>query len=586
MLYKALYRTYRPSTFEDVVGQQHIVLTLANAIKNNKIAHAYLFCGPRGTGKTTVAKLVAKGVNCTGGGHVPCNECDHCISITRGSHPDVVEIDAASNNGVDEIRDLVEKVKYAPLEAKYKVYIIDEVHMLSTGAFNALLKTLEEPPAHVIFILATTEPHKVIPTIISRCQRFDFSKVPPKLIAQRVEYVLQKENIQYEKEVVRLISVLAEGGLRDALTILEQVIAYAKDNLKEEHVHEIYGITTIKEKMELLKAVFSKDANNLLEHLAAIENKSHDIKRLTNDLIDILKEAVIYAYAKNDQILQFLDENEAQSILEYHDASTLLAMVDILIDTYEKYRNATNVLAYFEVSLLKMMNILSPLEVVMDQPIVPAKEIVKEVVPVQAQPTPVAVQEVNTIQKTKAEPQVVANTKIEEAQKDETPAVVEVSVSVAERYPIEVLVQCMVGGQKDKRIEDNEKWKALSDYASDLKWAKEARWLMPSEIIVSGESYIVVIVKSQAAANLINETNHDQDYHEFTNLILGKPKQVIAITNETFKTAYETFKKQHQANRLPKPYHVEIKNTVKKETVVEKAVNLFGEALVEVSEDE
>lgn len=586
MLYKALYRTYRPSTFEDVVGQQHIVLTLANAIKNNKIAHAYLFCGPRGTGKTTVAKLVAKGVNCTGGGHVPCNECDHCISITRGSHPDVVEIDAASNNGVDEIRDLVEKVKYAPLEAKYKVYIIDEVHMLSTGAFNALLKTLEEPPAHVIFILATTEPHKVIPTIISRCQRFDFLKVPPKLIAQRVEYVLQKENIQYEKEVVRLISVLAEGGLRDALTILEQVIAYAKDNLKEEHVHEIYGITTIKEKMELLKAVFSKDVNNLLEHLAAIENKSHDIKRLTNDLIDILKEAVIYAYAKNDQILQFLDENEAQSILEYHDASTLLAMVDILIDTYEKYRNATNVLAYFEVSLLKMMNILSPLEVVVDQPIVPAKEIVKEVVPVQAQPTPVAVQEVNTIQKTKAEPQVVANTKIEEAQKDETPAVVEVSVSVAERYPIEVLVQCMVGGQKDKRIEDNEKWKALSDYASDLKWAKEARWLMPSEIIVSGESYIVVIVKSQAAANLINETNHDQDYHEFTNLILGKPKQVIAITNETFKTAYETFKKQHQANRLPKPYHVEIKNTVKKETVVEKAVNLFGEALVEVSEDE
>ena len=525
-------------------------------------------------------------MNCTGGGHVPCNECDHCISITRGSHPDVVEIDAASNNGVDEIRDLVEKVKYAPLEAKYKVYIIDEVHMLSTGAFNALLKTLEEPPAHVIFILATTEPHKVIPTIISRCQRFDFSKVPPKLIAQRVEYVLQKENIQYEKEVVRLISVLAEGGLRDALTILEQVIAYAKDNLKEEHVHEIYGITTIKEKMELLKAVFSKDVNNLLEDFAAIENKSHDINRLTNDLIDILKEAVIYAYAKNDQILQFLDENEAQSILEYHDASTLLAMVDILIDTYEKYRNATNVLAYFEVSLLKMMNILSPLEVVVDQPIVPAKEIVKEVVPVQAQPTPVAVQEVNTIQKTKAEPQVVANTKIEEAQKDETPAVVEVSVSVAERYPIEVLVQCMVGGQKDKRIEDSEKWKALSDYASDLKWAKEARWLMPSEIIVSGESYIVVIVKSQAAANLINETNHDQDYHEFTNLILGKPKQVIAITNETFKTAYETFQKQHRNNSLPKPYHVEIKNTVKKETVVEKAVNLFGEALVEVSEDE
>ena len=178
MAYKALYRTYRPSSFEEVAGQKHVVQTLMNAIDRNKIAHAYLFSGPRGTGKTSIAKIFAKTINCTNEDHKPCQECDNCIEVQKGSHPDIIEIDAASNNGVDEVRNLIEKVKYAPLKGKYKVYIIDEVHMMSTGAFNALLKTIEEPPSHVIFILATTEPHKVLPTIISRCQRFDFTKVP------------------------------------------------------------------------------------------------------------------------------------------------------------------------------------------------------------------------------------------------------------------------------------------------------------------------------------------------------------------------------------------------------------------------
>ena len=176
MSYKALYRTYRPQTFEDVAGQSHVTITLKNAIKENRIAHAYLFAGPRGTGKTTIAKILAKAINCTGD-HPPCNECPNCKAITQGDHPDVIEIDAASNNGVNEVRDLIDKVKYAPINAKYKVYIIDEVHMMTPEAFNALLKTLEEPPAHIVFILATTEPHKILPTIISRCQRFDFNMI-------------------------------------------------------------------------------------------------------------------------------------------------------------------------------------------------------------------------------------------------------------------------------------------------------------------------------------------------------------------------------------------------------------------------
>ncbi len=294
-MYKALYRSYRPQTFFDVVGQHHITQTFQNAILQQKFTHAYLISGPRGTGKTTLAKIFAKAVNCLNlqPNAEPCNQCAVCTGVNDGSLSDIVEIDAASNNGVDEIRELREKAKYAPTLAKYKVYIIDEVHMLSTGAFNALLKTLEEPPKHVIFVLATTELHKIPVTIISRCQRFEVKKMTELQIVERLNYVLTQEAIEFEQEAMTLIARLSDGGMRDALSLLDQVISYCSERIRLNDVYDVAGIATSEQVKEFLLALNEQNDQQVLTVIEQLFESGKDLNQFIEQLLLLLRDILI-----------------------------------------------------------------------------------------------------------------------------------------------------------------------------------------------------------------------------------------------------------------------------------------------------
>lgn len=353
MSYLALYRKYRSNTFDELVGQKPVIQTLENALKNNKIAHAYLFSGPRGTGKTSIARLFAKALNCEEGIGHQCNTCENCVQIGEGTHPDVIEIDAASNSGVDEVRNLIDQVKYAPIKGRYKVYIIDEVHMMSNNAFNALLKTLEEPPSYVVFILCTTEPYKVLPTILSRCQRYEFHKIDDSDLKTLLNRVLKEEKITADDGVVDLLVEIANGGARDALSLLDQLIAYSGNHIAVQDIKNVFGLTSNEEKLNLLKQISLSNVNDILNIINEYANRNVDINRLTNELLYLLKDALIYSKTSNTDLLEVSKENTTKTILSLFNSQKINDFIDSLIQCTNELKTTSNPRFLFEIYMLK-----------------------------------------------------------------------------------------------------------------------------------------------------------------------------------------------------------------------------------------
>ena len=359
MSYQALYRVWRPRTFRDLVGQSHITQTLQNAISENKFSHAYLFSGPRGTGKTSAAKIFAQTINCEQmPTKEPCNECDACLGILDGSISDVIEIDAASNTSVDDIRDIRDKVKYAPSTVPYKVYIIDEVHMISVNAFNALLKTLEEPPAHVVFILATTEPHKIPLTIISRCQRFDFKSINNKVIASRMEEIMSEEQIDITTEALDAIALAAEGGMRDALSILDQAISYSDAKIEMDDVLAVTGSVSQDVLTKITSAMFEQDTEATLPLFDEIIMNGKDPGRFVFDMIYFLRDILFYKTTPN--LAEYLERaivTEAfSSLTERLDVGWIQDAIVALTECEQQIKWTNSPRIFVEITILTITN--------------------------------------------------------------------------------------------------------------------------------------------------------------------------------------------------------------------------------------
>ncbi len=361
MSYEVFARKYRPQTFDDLVGQAHVSRTLKNAVAQNRLAHAYLFVGPRGVGKTSTARILAKSLNCVKGPTVtPCGECDNCREIAAGNSLDVIEIDGASNNSVEDVRQLRENVRYAPAKGRYKIYLIDEVHMLSAAAFNALLKTLEEPPEHVKFIFATTEPQKVLPTILSRCQRFDLHRIPANLIAKHLQFIAGKEKITLEAAAVHAIARGAEGGLRDAESMLDQLVAFCGEKIGESDVLDVFGFTSEQTVVDLTGRILRGETPGAIDLLHQQSEAGKDMMRLMSDLIAYLRDLLVFK-VKPDALKEDVDPDVQKSLSAHAELVTtdrLLELVDQFAVAEGRMKWVPNKKLHFEVAIIKAIQSL------------------------------------------------------------------------------------------------------------------------------------------------------------------------------------------------------------------------------------
>lgn len=541
MSYQAFYRTYRPQKFSEVVGQKAVIKTLRNALSENKIAHAYLFCGPRGTGKTTMARLFAKALNCEEGIGYECDVCQNCVAVKTGSHPDVFEIDAASNSGVDSVRDLIDQVRYQPILGRYKVYIIDEVHNMSSSAFNALLKTLEEPPANVVFILATTEPQKVLPTILSRVQRFDFTKVSDEDIISKMSEILEKENVTYEEGSLELIARLADGGVRDALSILDQVVSYSGDNISIEDINTLFGLLNVKDKLDFVRKIGSKDLASVINTAKDMYSRGIDIVKLHDDLIKIFKDLLVFGMTKDESLLTVLKPNEAlQTLIKPKDIKRSL---NILIDARREYRKVTNAFDHFELTLIKLCS-------EEETPVI-------STVVNQSQNKPLVNGITSQVENT-AKPE----TKIVEVKDDYVESVVKkktVTNKVAEVSTIgpmldisdDDVIQIMIQGSKPLKQSLMESWPKLKSPEALAEYGQYAVMLNACTPRIIGANVLVVETMFDAQAAKINLIANQEGLKNILSELFGVSPTCYAITPTEYIRLVQHYKNLQQARKLP-----------------------------------
>ena len=559
----ALYRKYRPSEISSVVGQEETKRIISNAVINNMVSHAYIFYGPRGTGKTTMAKILAKMVNCE---HlvdgVPCGECNSCKNIFTSN--DVVEIDAASNNGVDEIRDLREKVNLVPSICKYKVYIIDEVHMLSTQAFNALLKTLEEPPSHVIFILATTEVHKIPLTIASRCQKFQFTKISDNLIVDRLKEIAKLEDISVKDDALLEIAKISNGGMRDSINLLDQLRTYTDNDITIDDVFKVCGTISYKEMAELFINIKNNDVKYIVEFIDDIEKRGINYTKIIEDMLSFLKNILLYMSSVNEQYIKSNMDSiiNVSKLLDKNDLYKLLHKLDNVMENIRFTTRPSILLTTGFIELARDMN---------DEQVFEVNNLKTE-----------SIQEKKVVDKVeKIEDKV--ETKLEEPKKETE------EVGYEEYYNMYdfdgVINNTFAVASKDKLSSAKEKWNNISNYLVDKKYNPLVSLLIDTEIRVCGENYL--ILSSLYESNVLDICSKYDDIKKFIKVLLEDDYNYATITEEKWNNLKDEYIKNMHSGSKYEVRELNIKKIDKKEKKSNKKdnisslIDIVGEDVIE-----